>query len=72
MAFSMDPFYEIAFKEQRTKGCFACQFSKHGIPDESKLLTKRSYCQQIEADMLKADYPNEDSASKCFMRRRKK
>jgi hypothetical protein len=71
MAINWDPAEEIAYREQRTKGCFACVFSKYGIPDNSKLLTKRSYCEQIEAGMLKADYPNEDTASPCFIRRKK-
>lgn len=70
MTYGLDPFKIIAFKEQRERGCFACQFSQYGIPENSKLSTKRSYCQLIEAGMLEADYPNEDSASACFVKRK--
>jgi len=68
--YGIDPAKHIEYVERRTKGCFACQFSQYGIPDESKLKTKRSYCQQIEAGLLKADYPNMSESDPCFLRRK--
>lgn len=71
MSIGWDPANEIEFEERRTVGCFACHHSKYGVNEFSTLKNKRSYCYLIEAGLLKADYPNEDNSSECFVKKKR-
>ena len=51
----LDPYLQIEFAERRTRGCFACHHSKRG-----ELRGKvRSYCQPMEDEIIKQNYPDE-------------
>lgn len=72
MGIGWDPAAEIERDERRTIGCYACHYSRYGVNEFSALKTKQSYCYLIASGLLKADYPNEDNSSECFVRRKKK